>query len=87
METLYLIQVCALLLIFLLFSGLMMSRRMPAILALPLMAILMPLVAGVPLFSKDSTTYTIANNVLTQGSLRLGATIMALILAPGLAKR
>ncbi|HDT6546813.1 TPA: hypothetical protein QFT03_003829 [Kluyvera ascorbata] len=79
METLYLIQVCALLLIFLLFSGLMMSRRMPAILALPLMAILMPLVAGVPLFSKDPTTYTIANNVLTQGSLRLGATIMALI--------
>lgn len=79
METLYLIQVCALLLIFLLFSGLMISRRMPAILALPLMAILMPLVAGVPLFSKDPTTYTIANNVLTQGSLRLGATIMALI--------
>ncbi|MFU0887266.1 Na+/H+ antiporter NhaC family protein [Kluyvera sichuanensis] len=79
MDMLHIIRICAILVIFLLFSGLMMTRKMPAILALPVMAILMPLVAGVPIFSEDKSTFTIANNVLTQGSLRLGATIVALI--------
>lgn len=79
MDMLHIIRICAILIIFLLFSGLMMTRKMPAILALPVMAILMPLVAGVPVFSEDKSTFSIANNVLTQGSLRLGATIVALI--------
>lgn len=79
MDMLHIIQIGAILIIFLLFSGLMMTRKMPAILALPVMAILMPLVAGAPIFSEDKSTFSIANNVLTQGSLRLGATIVALI--------
>ncbi|TCV96761.1 Na+/H+ antiporter NhaC family protein [Biostraticola tofi] len=79
MDWLHISRICAILFIFLLFSGLMMARKMPAILALPVMAVLMPLVAGVPVFSADKGTFTIADNVLTQGSLRLGATIVALI--------
>ncbi|MFD1804664.1 hypothetical protein ACFSFZ_21070 [Mixta tenebrionis] len=79
MDMINIVRICAILMVFLVFSGLMMSRKMPAILALPVMALLMPLIAGVPLFSEDKSTFTIANNVLTQGSLRLGATIMALI--------
>lgn len=42
MDMLHIIRICAILIIFLLFSGLMMTRKMPAILALPVMAILMP---------------------------------------------
>ncbi len=79
MDMLHIIRICAILLTFLLFSGLMMTRKMPAILALPIMAVLMPLIAGAPLFSADKSTFSIASNVLTQGSMRLGATIAALI--------
>lgn len=79
MDTLNIIRIVAILLVFLIFSGLMMTRKMPAILALPVMGILIPLIAGVPLFNEDKSTFSIANNVLTQGSLRLGATIVALI--------
>jgi len=79
METLNILRIVAILIVFVLFSGLMMTRKMPAILALPIMGVLMPLIAGAPVFSEDKSTFSIANNVLTQGSLRLGATIIALI--------
>lgn len=79
MDSLHIARICAILFIFLLFSGLMMTRKMPAILALPVMAILMPLVAGAPLYSEDKSTFSIGYNVLTQGSMRLSATIVALI--------
>lgn len=79
MDMISVVRIVAILAVFLIFSGLMMTRKMPAILALPVMGLLMPIIAGVPLFSEDKSTFTIANNVLSQGSLRLGATIMALI--------
>ncbi|WP_461218092.1 citrate transporter [Lapidilactobacillus salsurivasis] len=76
METL---QVVGILAVFAIMVGLMMARKLPTLLALPIMAILMALIAGVPIFSTDAKVYTIANNVLELGSMRMSTAISGLI--------
>lgn len=76
METL---QVIGILAVFVIMVGLMMARKLPTLLALPIMAILMALIAGVPIFSTDPKAYTIANNVLELGSMRMSTAISGLI--------
>jgi len=72
-------QAIGILLVFIIFVGLMMTRKLPTILALPLMAILFAVIAGVPFISKDPKTITIAKTILSDGSMRLSGAIAGLI--------
>jgi hypothetical protein len=62
----------AILAVFFVFAVLMYLRRMPALLAVPLMAVTMALVAGVP-------AAQIANDVVVAGSVSLAKVIIAVI--------
>lgn len=72
-------QAIGILLVFLVFVGLMMTRKLPTILALPLMAILFAIIAGVPLLSNDPEATTIAKTILAGGSMKLSGAIAGLI--------
>ncbi|RUT41790.1 citrate transporter [Paenibacillus anaericanus] len=73
-------QAIGILAVFLIFIGLMMMRKLPTILALPIMAILFALIAGVPWMSDDpEVTTTIAKTVLSAGSMRLSGAIAGLV--------
>lgn len=63
-------QAILILLIFIVSVALMMTRKLPTILALPLMAILMTAVAGVPFMDADAE-FTIAKDVLEDGAMRM----------------
>nr|WP_253300970.1 citrate transporter [Paenibacillus lautus] len=56
-----------------------MTRKLPTILALPLMAILFAVIAGVPWMSNDPETTTIAKTILSSGSMRLSGAIAGLV--------
>ncbi|EHQ62076.1 citrate transporter [Paenibacillus dendritiformis C454] len=73
------VQAIGILLVFLVFVGLMMTRKLPTILALPLMAILFAVIAGVPWMSNDPEATTIAKTILSSGSMRLSGAIAGLI--------
>ena len=74
METIRLVLVLAILL-----GGvaLMMTKKLPAILAMPIMGILVAFAAGVPFMTPaEEGGQTIVNFVINQGSLRLASTIV-----------
>ncbi|SMF89775.1 C4-dicarboxylate transporter [Paenibacillus uliginis N3/975] len=79
MTTLMWFQAIGILLVFLIFVGLMMTRKLPTILALPLMAVLFAVIAGVPWMSDDPETATIAKTILSAGSMRLSGAIAGLV--------
>lgn len=57
--------------------ALMMTKKLPAILAMPLMGILVAFIAGVPFMTPaEEGGQTIVNFVISQGSLRLASTIV-----------
>lgn len=58
---------------------LMMTRKLPTILALPIMAIGIALVAGIPFMSADKEVFTIAKDVLEAGAMRMSTAIAGLI--------
>lgn len=76
MET---VQVIGILAVFAIMVALMMARKLPTLLALPIMAIIMALIAGVPVISGDEKVYTIAKDVLELGSMRMSTAISGLI--------
>ncbi len=68
-------------LIFLIFAAcvaLMMTRKLPTILALPIMAIAISFAAGIPFLSSDGEVFTIAKNVLEGGAMRMSTAIAGL---------
>ncbi|WP_461207359.1 citrate transporter [Clostridium sp. DL1XJH146] len=73
------LQIIGILAIFLVLVVLMMTRKIPTILALPIMAIGIAIVAGIPFTSSDSETYTIANDILQGGAMRMSTAIAGLI--------
>ncbi|MGC6588245.1 citrate transporter [Paenibacillus sp. Dod16] len=73
------VQAIGILLVFLVFVGLMMTRKLPTILALPLMAILFAVIGGVPWMSNDPEATTIAKTILSSGSMRLSGAIAGLV--------
>ncbi|NWL88657.1 MULTISPECIES: citrate transporter [unclassified Paenibacillus] len=79
MTTTMWLQAIGILLVFLVFVGLMMTRKLPTILALPLMAILFAIIAGVPLLSNDPEATSIAKTILAGGSMKLSGAIAGLI--------
>ena len=65
---------------------LMMTKKLPAILALPLMGILIAAVAGVPFVSADADTQSITDFVLSKGAVKLASTISVTIFGAIFAK-
>lgn len=66
--------------------ALMMTKKCPAILALPLMGILIAAVAGVPLNDPDPEVPSIAGFVIGAGSARLASTIVVTLFGAVFAK-
>ena len=64
----------------------MMTKKLPAILALPLMGILIAAVAGVPFVSADADTQSITDFVLSKGAVKLAGTISVTIFGAIFAK-
>lgn len=72
------LQMLGILAIFIIMVVLMMMRKMPTMLALPIMAIGIALVAGIPFISSDAKTFTIAKDVLDGGAMRMSTAIAGL---------
>ncbi len=62
-------------LIFVVIAALMIAKKLPTVLALPLMAILIGLAAGLPLKGEEG----ILTNVIPQGALKLSGTYVAIL--------
>lgn len=75
------VQGILILLVFVAVAALMMTKKIPTLLALPLMAILICVIAGVPMFGKDGDGKEIGwlTSVFEAGTVRMGAAIMAVI--------
>lgn len=73
------VQLVGILLVFFILVGLMMTRKVPTILALPIMAIAISLIAGITVISKDPEQFTIVKDVLEAGSMRVSTAISGLI--------
>ncbi len=71
-------QAIGILLVFAVCVVLMMTRKLPTILALPVMAIGISLVAGIPFLSSDPEKFTIAKDVLEGGAMRMSTAIAGL---------
>lgn len=76
MET---IQLIGILLVFFIMVGLMMARKLPTIIALPVMAIAISFIAGVTFMSTDPEKFTIVKDVLEVGSMRMSTAISGLV--------
>ena len=83
MATLQLVLIFA---VFIAGVALMMTKKLPAILALPLMGILIAAVAGVPFISGDKEVKTITAFVISAGATKLMATITVTIFGAIFAK-
>jgi len=79
MESVNTIQIISVFGIFIISVALMMTRKVPTILALPVMGVAFALVAGVPFLSQDPKVYTISKTILENGSMRLSTAIAGLI--------
>lgn len=73
------VQMILIFVVFLAMVVLMMTRKMPTILALPIMAILIALIGGIPLMSNDPEVFSIAQDVLEGGAMRMSTAIAGLI--------
>lgn len=73
------VQALGIFLIFAVCVALMMARKLPTILALPIMAVGIALVAGIPFLSSDAAQFTVAKDVLEGGAMRMSTAIAGLI--------
>jgi len=73
------LQLILILVVFLGLVGLMVGRKISTILALPIMAIAIAFIAGIPFMAQDPEKFTIAKNVLEAGSMRMSTAIAGLI--------
>ena len=72
-------QLIGILVVILGMVGLMMTRKVPTILALPIMAIAISFIAGIQFMSSDAEQFTIVKDVLEAGSMRMSTAISGLI--------
>ncbi len=80
------LQVVLILAVFVAGVALMMTKKLPAILALPLMGVLIAAVAGVPFISSDPEVKTITSFVIGSGAGKLAGTITVTIFGAIFAK-
>lgn len=76
MET---VQLIGILLVFVIMVGLMMTRKVPTILALPAMAIIISFIAGIQFMSSNPDQFTIVKDVLETGSMKMSTALSGLI--------
>lgn len=69
------LQIIGILLLFIIMVALMMTRKLPTILALPIMAIGIALIAGIPFIGGE---YSVASDVLQAGAMRMSTAIAGL---------
>lgn len=72
------VQAIGIFLIFAVCVALMMTRKLPTILALPIMAVGIALVSGIPFVSAAPEKFTIAKDVLEGGAMRVSTAIAGL---------
>ena len=67
--------------VFLVIAALMMTKKIPTLLALPLMAVIICIIAGVPAVGTDAEGNAIGwlQTVVENGTVRMGSAIMAVI--------
>ena len=80
------LQVVLILAVFVAGVALMMTKKLPAILALPVMGILIAAIAGVPFISSDADTKSITVFVIGSGATKLASTISVTIFGAIFAK-
>ena len=80
------LQIVLILVVFLGGVALMMTKKLPAILALPCMGILIAAIAGVPFMSADKDTQSITAYVISAGAAKLATTITVTIFGAIFAK-
>ena len=70
---------------FLVVAALMMTKKIPTLLALPLMAVVICIIAGVPMFGKNADGAEIGwlTTVFEAGTVRMGSAIMAVKILNG----
>jgi len=73
------IQSIGILVIFAICVVLMMTKKLPTILALPIMAVGIALVAGIPFISADAEKFSIAKDVLQDGAMRMSTAMTGII--------
>lgn len=75
------VQGILIIVVFLIIAALMMSKKIPTLLALPLMAVLICIIAGVPAVGVNEEGAAIGwlQTVLEAGTVRMGSAIMAVI--------
>ena len=69
--------------IFIIIAALMMTRKLPALLAMPVLAVAIAAVAGMPLMKGEENIFS---TVLTNGSLKLASNYVIVIFASWLAQ-
>ncbi|SFA76007.1 hypothetical protein SAMN04488072_101436 [Lentibacillus halodurans] len=67
--------------VFLIIAGLMVARKLPTMLAMPILAIVIALIAGVPFFepSEDGTDTGILSGIIEGGTIRLASAYIAVV--------
>lgn len=75
------LQGSLIILAFAVIAALMMTKKIPTLLALPLMAVVICIIAGVPAVGKDADGNAIGwlQTVIEAGTVRMGAAIMAVV--------
>jgi H+/gluconate symporter-like permease len=73
------LQAISIFAVFVVCVALMMTRKLPTILALPLMAVAIAFIAGIPFVSSGKDDFTIAKNILEGGSMRMSTAIAGLL--------
>lgn len=67
--------------VFLIIAGLMVARKLPTVLAMPILAIAIALIAGVPFFepNEDGTDTGILTGIIEGGTIRLASAYIAVV--------
>ena len=75
------LQGALIILCFLVIAGLMITRKIPTLLALPLLAVIICLIAGVPFIGQDADGNQIGflHTVVENGSVRMASAYIAVI--------
>lgn len=79
MDSLLIAQAIGILVVFLGLIALMVTRKAPTMIALPIMAILFAVIAGVPFMSSNAEEVTIFASIIQKGSMRMSDAIASLL--------
>lgn len=79
-------QVIAILAVFAIFIGLIIAKKLPTLIALPVLGIIVAFIAGVPFMSADPEEQTIMMHVISGGASRMAGTMIAAVFGAMFAK-